>query len=206
MPPPPGRLPGLTPGATYRVGATWVANYQDASNAPFTVLDSSRLVGSQQVQEDYPPGSPYDQFVSSFNVNGTTFQSFGYFQPTGTTMSVVLSNNASGTVVADAVALQQIVGDHGGDDDFQLQPSSPASTAGNPVSYFFAEPAPNGGRIDLGAYGNTGQTTLSPAQLVQVLSPNGLQKYQLGQQVTLTWQSAGLTARRSGSPGRCRQQ
>ena len=45
-----------------------------------------------------------------------------------------------------------------------------------------------------GAYGNTPQATLSPPQVVQVLSPDtGFEKYQVGQQVTITWHTAGLT-------------
>ncbi len=95
--------------------------------------------------------------------------------------------------MADAVALQQIVGDHGSDDNFQVQATSPVLNQGNPQSYSYAEPAPNGGRVDLGAFGNTAQTAVSAAQVVQVLSPSGLEKYQLGQQVTINWQSAGLT-------------
>ena len=67
-------------------------------------------------------------------------------------------------------------------------------TAGDPDSYYFQEPAPNGGRIDLGAFGDTHDATPSPAQIVQVLSPSGLEKDQVGQQVTIDWQTAGLTA------------
>ncbi len=78
--------------------------------------------------------------------------------------------------------------------DFHLLPSSPAVAAGDPDSYYFQEPAPNGGRIDLGAYGNTPQATPSPAQVVQVLSPGAVDKVQVSQQVTVTWQTAGLTA------------
>ena len=87
--------------------------------------------------------------------------------------------------------------DHGGDDDFHLLGSSQAIDAGDPASVSFEERFPNGGRVDQGAYGNTSQTALSAAQVVQVLSPGGLEMYQPGQQVTIAWQSAGLTLQRA---------
>ena len=126
-------------------------------------------------------------------MGGSVFQTLGDFEASGTTLTVMLSNNAGAMVEADAVLLQQIVGDHGADDDFQLQTSSPGVDAGDPVSYYFQEPAPNGGRIDLGAFGNTADATSSLPQVVQVVSPSGLEKYQTGQQVTIQWQTAGLT-------------
>jgi len=36
---------------------------------------------------------------------------------------------------------------------------SPAIDAGDPASAFANEPAPNGGRVNLGAYGNTAQAS-----------------------------------------------
>ncbi len=44
-------------------------------------------------------------------------------------------------------------------ENYHLQPGSPCVDAGNPASPFFLEPQPNGGRINLGAYGNTPQAT-----------------------------------------------
>src|SRR5262249_17910733 len=49
--------------------------------------------------------------------------------------------------------------DGGQDDDFHLQNGSPAVAAGDPSSDYSAQPAPTGGRINLGAYGNTPQAT-----------------------------------------------
>ena len=43
--------------------------------------------------------------------------------------------------------------------DFRLEPWSPCIDAGDPTSPFSNEPEPNGGRIDMGAYGNTPQAT-----------------------------------------------
>ncbi len=176
---------GLTPGATYEIAATWPNGYQYTGDAPYTVLDGGTVVGYRRVSQYYAP--------SGISYGGSIFETFGFFQVSSTTLTVMLSNNAGATVEADAVLLQQIVGDHGADDDFQLQTSSPAVDAGDPDSYYFQEPAPNGGRIDLGAFGNTADATPSPAQLVQILSPSGLEKYQVGQQVTIDWQTSGLT-------------
>jgi hypothetical protein len=77
-------------------------------------------------------------------------------------------------------------------EDFRLRGDSPAVDRGDPISLYDNEPAPNGGRIDIGAFGNTALATASPTQLVQVLSPSGLEKIEHGQQVSLRWHSAGL--------------
>ncbi len=45
----------------------------------------------------------------------------------------------------------------------------------------------------MGAYGNTAEATQSAAQLVQVLNPNGLEKFEAGQQYQIDFRSAGLT-------------
>ena len=84
--------------------------------------------------------------------------------------------------------------DHGADDNFHLQPTSPAIDAGNPTSAYFLEPQPNGSRINLGNFGNTPHADSSAAQLVQITSPSNLQKLQDGKQYPLSWQTAGVTA------------
>lgn len=45
--------------------------------------------------------------------------------------------------------------------DFHLQPWSPAIDAGDPTSEYGLEPQPNGERINIGAYGNTLEATVS---------------------------------------------
>jgi hypothetical protein len=45
--------------------------------------------------------------------------------------------------------------------DVHLQPASPCIDAGDPASPFALEPLPNGGRVDMGAYGNSGESTPS---------------------------------------------
>ena len=84
--------------------------------------------------------------------------------------------------------------DCGGDDNFRLASGSPAIDRGNPVDYYLAEPGGGGGRIDIGAYGNTANAAVSPAQLVQVVSSNGYEKFVQGQTVGIDWRSFGLGA------------
>jgi hypothetical protein len=45
--------------------------------------------------------------------------------------------------------------------DVHLQSTSPCIDAGDPASPFALEPLPNGGRVDMGAYGNSGESTPS---------------------------------------------
>jgi len=47
-------------------------------------------------------------------------------------------------------------------DDYHLLPDSPAIDTGKPVDYYCREPAPNGCRVNMGAYGNTIQATSAP--------------------------------------------
>ncbi len=47
--------------------------------------------------------------------------------------------------------------------DFRLQPWSPCIDAGDPESDFSLEPQPNGGRVNVGAYGNTAEATIRSA-------------------------------------------
>ncbi|MHC4623387.1 MAG: right-handed parallel beta-helix repeat-containing protein, partial [Planctomycetota bacterium] len=47
--------------------------------------------------------------------------------------------------------------------NFHLLPSSPAIDAGDPTFDYATEPWPNGGRVNMGAYGNTNEATRSPA-------------------------------------------
>ncbi|MCA9266199.1 MAG: right-handed parallel beta-helix repeat-containing protein, partial [Planctomycetales bacterium] len=87
--------------------------------------------------------------------------------------------------------------DYGQDDDFGVLPNSPAVDAGNSATTFAAEPSPNGGRINLGYTGDRRQATTSALQSLQLLSPNGLEKLEVGQPATITWTSAGLSRQRS---------
>ncbi len=82
--------------------------------------------------------------------------------------------------------------DRGMDDDFHVQSSSPAVDAGDLANDFSNEPMRNGGRVNLGAYGNTTSATTSPMQYVQVLTPTGLEKFEAGEMVTVLVRTYGL--------------
>ncbi len=69
--------------------------------------------------------------------------------------------------------------------DYHLWPYSSAINAGNPASPFANEPAPNGGRVDMGCYGNTADAT--PFQFA-VSKPNGGDSLTPGAATTITWQ------------------
>ncbi|MHC4573544.1 MAG: choice-of-anchor Q domain-containing protein, partial [Planctomycetota bacterium] len=49
----------------------------------------------------------------------------------------------------------------GASGDFHLSPGSPAIDAGHPLTDWSNEPWPNGGRVNMGAYGNTKEATRS---------------------------------------------
>ena len=84
------------------------------------------------------------------------------------------------------------VGDYGQDDSFAVSSSSPAIDGGSPEDFYFRESLPNGGRLNIGAAGNSNFAESSSLQSVQVLSPNGLEKFEQGQAVPITIRSNGL--------------
>ncbi len=63
--------------------------------------------------------------------------------------------------------------DGGQDDDFHLQTGSPGVAAGDPASDYSAQPSPSGGRINLGAYGDTPQATTTAGAGVIIDQPGG---------------------------------
>jgi parallel beta-helix repeat protein len=78
------------------------------------------------------------------------------------------------------------------DNDFHVMPGAPGTDQGDPDSPFHEERIPNGNRVNIGAYGNSQGADQSPAQQIQVLSPNGLNKLIEGVPEEMTWMSAGL--------------
>jgi len=82
---------------------------------------------------------------------------------------------------------------------------SPAIDAGDPADDYAAELSPvgpidpalasqAGGRINLGAYGNSGEASRSPESFIQLLSFTGGQKVRLGQASLILWRSGGIAA------------
>ncbi len=175
----------VTPGV-YDVAATWVAT-AGAYSSQYTVLAGGASLGN----------TVFDQSQAPANPDG--WADIGIFYIAGSSITVTLTSAnayANYPLVADAVQVQRLQGDHGGDDNFHVLSTAPTIDIGDPASPYLAEPAPNGGRVNVGYDGNTAQAAASPAQLVQVLSPTKLDKLQVGQPTTITWRSDGLTENR----------
>jgi hypothetical protein len=64
-----------------------------------------------------------------------------------------------GIVDADPLFMDGVGG------DYHLRPLSPCIDAGDPASDYSSEPMPNGGRINMGAYGNTAEATCTPGDI-----------------------------------------
>jgi hypothetical protein len=91
--------PGL-----YRVSATWQPAYNRATAAPFTVLDGSTQLGSDQINQQPAPAS----FTDS---SGVAWQDLGNFVLSGSQLNVVLGNAGTGPgtyVLADAIRIERL--------------------------------------------------------------------------------------------------
>jgi uncharacterized repeat protein (TIGR01451 family) len=178
-------ITGLTPGTTYQLAATWPAN-GFASNAAYAVYDGTDLLTSFVIDQR-PAPTDFSDAGASWKVLGNFYSTSGTFKVTLTHSSVFDSNK-----IADALRIQAIAGDTGADDDFHVKATSPTIDAGDPTSPFANEPAPNGGRVNLGSYGNTAGATTSPSQFVQILTPVAQDKYQVKQTVPVNWRTIGV--------------
>jgi parallel beta-helix repeat protein len=177
---------GLTPDRFYQIALTWPQVKGATTRAAYTVQDGTNSSIAFTVDESQVP--------ADFTDTGAPWKSLGTFYETTGTLTVSLSHTTDPNLaVADAVRLQPIVGDAGGDDDFQLQAGSPAVAAGDPASTYIHEPSPNGERIDMGRYGNTPQATAAALQMVSVIAPTALSKVQAGRSATVSWLVSGVT-------------
>ncbi len=66
---------------------------------------------------------------------------------------------------------------------------SPAIDRGDAADSFGNEPLPNGGYINLGAYGNTAQASQSPAEYLMVTRPDGGEVWPAQQTFAVRWRS-----------------
>ena len=134
----------------------------------------------------------------------TSFASIGWvpirIEHRETTGSASLTFNWSGPGIARQVVpteyfsptLLPSFGNYGSDDNFAVLSTSPSIDAGDPAELYYREPMPNGGRINAGGSGNTTLAEISALQNMQVVSPNGLEKYEQGQTVSIDLRSHGL--------------
>jgi hypothetical protein len=93
------QVTGLAAGA-YNAEMTWTPFSNRATNATYQVFDGSTLLGSVTVDQTQAP-------TGGLTFNGSAFQNLGRFNITSGTLKVVLSDNANGYVIADAMLLQQ---------------------------------------------------------------------------------------------------
>ncbi|MCA9140251.1 MAG: right-handed parallel beta-helix repeat-containing protein [Planctomycetales bacterium] len=181
---------GLVPGNTYRLGVTYPTGYYYPL-ARYEIRDENHLISVISKNQ-------YNDAPDEFEVDSSLWDSLGIFTAQGTSLTVTLQDNGgSRFAFADAMRLDQIVGESDRDDDFHLLPGSPGVDRGDPQGHYLFEPLPNGNRINLGAYGGTSEATPSDEQTVQLLSPNGLEKWTVGNTEVIRFRSSGLTADRT---------
>jgi uncharacterized repeat protein (TIGR03803 family) len=92
------QAPYLAPGA-YEVQVDWTPYANRATNATYNVYDGSTLLGSVTVNQQFTP-------IGGATLSGVPFQNIGRFVVSSGTLSVVLSDNANGYVIADAMDIQ----------------------------------------------------------------------------------------------------
>lgn len=89
------------PAGTYRVWMTWTGGSGNASNAPISFYDGSRLVRTVTVDQRAS--------ASGLTADGSHWKLITTLSVSGSQLGVRLGNNASGTVVADAVRIERVV-------------------------------------------------------------------------------------------------
>jgi uncharacterized repeat protein (TIGR01451 family) len=85
------------PAGSYQVLTRWIPFSNRATNAPFTILDGNTSLATIPVNQQLAPTGDHS--------NGIIWQSLGTFQVIDNTLTVRLSDNANGYVVADAVRI-----------------------------------------------------------------------------------------------------
>ena len=183
---------GLVTGEAYQLAAIWPGNgpyYQSYGTADYTATDGNgRLVAADPLTQEVGPNPNYDGTITADG-----YAVIGTFIASSSTVTVSLGSATNGPVLADAVNLTALGVNNGADDD--LHATSPITIdAGDPVSVALGEPAPNGGRVNIGADGGTATALTSPDPEVQVLSPSNLAKLQVGQQVAIDFRTYDVAA------------
>ena len=89
----------VSPGR-YNIAATWRDWTNRATDAPYTILDGNTALMTVDVDQQAPAAGITDA--------GTDFLSLGEFDISSGRITVRLSNNANGLVVADAIRVEQV--------------------------------------------------------------------------------------------------
>jgi hypothetical protein len=77
--------------------------------------------------------------------------------------------------------------------DYRLQAGSTSIAAGNPESRFNLEPGASGGRVNLGAYGNTATATPAPERLLRVEFPELHTDWTANQTREIAWHQFNIS-------------
>ena len=89
------------PAGMYRVAATWSAYSNRASNAPFSILDDSLLLGTVLVDQRVAP-SEFSDANAAWNWLG------GAYRIDSGTLTVQLADDADGRLNADAIRIERM--------------------------------------------------------------------------------------------------
>ncbi|MFT5126802.1 MAG: parallel beta-helix repeat protein, partial [Rhodothermales bacterium] len=177
-------MSGLTPGSVYEVSVTWFP-VASTGLARHQVFEGGELV---TFREFFQSSSPND-----FDADGSAWERIAYVVPSGDTLTLRLDNDANGRVYADALRIQQIAGDFGADDNLHLAAASPGIDTADIFADFANEPRPNGERLNMGAFGNTAEANSGDSpERIQLLSPNGLEKFPAGAEIDILWRTSGI--------------
>ncbi len=90
---------GVAPGV-YHVAATWFPHANRATDAPYTVLDGTTTLGTVRVNQQLTP--------ADFNDSGAAWKDLGTFTVTSNSLSVKLTSDANGFVIADAIRAERV--------------------------------------------------------------------------------------------------
>jgi hypothetical protein len=88
------------PAGSYRIWMTWTGGSTNASNAPISFYDGSRLMRTVTVDQR--------SAASGLSSGGSNWKLITTLTTTGSQLAVQLGNNASGTVIADAVRIERV--------------------------------------------------------------------------------------------------
>ena len=88
----------VVPGQTYRVSATWSPYRNRATDAPYTVSDDTGVLATTRLDQQQAP--------DDYEVDGANWEQVATVTPTGEVLTVTLSNDANGYVIADAVQVE----------------------------------------------------------------------------------------------------
>ncbi len=176
---------GIQTGGFYRIWATWSQTGTAEFGAIYEVYDGDTLLMRESVDQRAAPGT----MIAG---ETPTWRLIGIGVPVTDTLRIVLRGANGRPLLADAVRIEQLGGNLAEDDDFRIADTSPARDNAALDRPFIGEGADGGGRADIGAFGGTANAAVSPAESLQILSPNGFAKIEVGEATRVDIRTDGL--------------